>query len=239
MDTTPQSSPVPSSGADSSSLRLLRLLQWVSPGLPVGAFAYSHGLEMAVARGWVRDAAGARDWVSGLLHHAWARLDGPVMLRCHRALAAEDFGAFSRWEHWLAANRESSELLAEDRHLGTALTALLADMELSLDSALLERPEPGFAGSFALAAWASGVDDKNAMLGLLWSCTDHQVAAALKLVPLGQSAAQRILMALGSEIPAAAELAATLGDEALGASLPGLAIASAQHETLYSRLFRS
>ena len=239
MATAIQSSPASSSGADNSSLRLLRLLQWVSPGLPVGAFAYSHGLEMAVARGWVSDAAGARDWISGLLHHAWTRLDGPVMLRCHRALAAGDFGAFSRWEHWLHANRESSELLAEDRHLGTALTALLGDLELSLDSALLERPEPGFAGSFALAAWASGVDDKSALLGLLWSCTDHQVAAALKLVPLGQSAAQRILMALGSEIPAAAELAATLGDEALGASLPGLAIASAQHETLYSRLFRS
>lgn len=227
------------SGTDSSSLRLLRLFQWVSPGLPVGAFAYSHGLEMAVARGWVNDAAGARGWISGLLHHAWARLDGPVLLRCHRALAAGDFGAFSRWEQWLDANRESSELLAEDRHLGTALTALLREMELSLDSALLDRPEPGFAGSFALAAWASGVDDKNALLGLLWTCTDHQVASAVKLVPLGQSAAQRILMALGSEIPAAAELAATLGDEELGASLPGLAIASAQHENLYSRLFRS
>ena len=110
---------------------LPRLLQLCSPSLPVGAYAYSQGLECAVERGWVRDEASAGDWILGLLNHGLRNLDLPVLARLYRAWRAADPNAARRWNAWLYASREAAELQREDHHLGTALARLLTDLGIA------------------------------------------------------------------------------------------------------------
>jgi len=216
---------------------LPRLLQLVSPALPVGGYTYSRGLETAVEREWVTTEAETRAWIAGLLEHSLATLDGPLVLRFHRALLAGDSAAALRWARVVDATRETAELQAESRQTGRALVRLLVDLELTEPP-----PDPirdAHVAAFALAAVALGLDESDALHGFLWTWLEGTVAAAIKLVPLGQTAGQRILLQLGPELEHAAERAAALPDEALGALAPGLALASALHETQHTRLFRS
>jgi urease accessory protein len=221
-----------------SSAVLMRLLQLCSPALPIGAFAYSHGLEQAVVEGWVTGAAEAEDWIGGLLDHAWTRLEVPLLARLHAALANADDEAL---EHWCAisrASRESAELAAEDGHLGAALAGLMASFGVPRAVEWTKSTRP-FAAVLAAAARHWNLPLREAALALLWTMVEHQVAAAVKLVPLGQTDGQLVLHRLAARIPAAVERGLALTDIEMGAVSPGLAIASAQHETLYSRLFRS
>lgn len=218
---------------------LLRLLQLASPALPVGAFAYSQGLEYAVHAGWVRDEAGAGDWILGLLAHALSALDVPVLARLYRAWAADDPPAVQRWSDFLLASRESKELLAQERQMGAALARLLTDIDIPGAGAWGGETSACFAAMFALAAVRWRIPLENAVLGYLWSWCEGQVAAAVKLVPLGQTAGQRILSRAVAAIPMATARGLALADDDIGGSAPGLAIAGSRHETQYSRLFRS
>jgi urease accessory protein len=217
---------------------LLGLLRLVSPGLPVGGFSYSRGLEGAVASGWVVDEASAEEWVAGVLEHAVAPLDGAVLGRLHRAFAADDAGEALRWMAVLRASRESRELLLEDEQMGRALGRLLRSMG-QCPAWLGPDVRTGFAAMFALAAVRWGIAERDARIGLLWATAEGQVSAALRLLPLGQTAGQRILARALPAIERCAELAAALGDDDIGNFTPGLALASAWHETQYSRLFQS
>jgi len=218
---------------------LLRLLQLASPALPVGAFAYSQGLEWAVEAGWVKDESGAGEWIGGLLEHSLARADVPVFARLHRAWHEAAEPEVEYWNAWLGAVRESAELQAEDRHLGAALARLLADLGEERARAWAGRGDAGFATLFALAAVSWGIPVRSGALGLLWAWTENQVAAATKLIPLGQTAAQRLLSALQQRMPVAVEQGLALEEAAMGMGAPGLALAGALHETQYTRLFRS
>lgn len=223
----------------SVNVSLLRLMQLVSPALPVGAYAYSQGLEHAVCAGWVRDEATAAEWIGGLLEHALCRLDAPVLSRLHAAWMAEDGEQVEYWAAFLHASRESEELQAEDRQLGGALARLLTDLELGEARPWISHPCRSFAVLFALAGARWGIPTKDTLAGYLWAWAENQVAAAIKLVPLGQTAGQRILSRMLQRIPFAVERASGFGDEDIGFFTPGLSIASAAHETQYSRLFRS
>lgn len=225
--------------AASSARSRLRLLQLTSPTLPVGAYAYSQGLEQAVEAGWVNDAATVQVWIGGLLQHALGALDVPVLLRLHAAWRADDHAAVRHWSNWLHACRESAELQAEDRQLGNALARLLSDLDIDDAHAWRNDAQATYVTLFALAAVRWDIDAHDAALGLAWSWCENQVLAALKLLPLGQTAGQRILAQLISEIPATVTRAASYADEDIGQLAPAYAIASAQHETQYSRLFRS
>lgn len=221
-------------------LALLHLLNLVSPALPIGAFAWSQGLEYAVEEGWVSDEASLQDWIEGVMRNAQCRLDLPCLLRCHRAWQDNDLAAFQRWNHHLLASRESFELHQEDIHTGAALIKLLT--QLTPDDtriAGLRGQAIALAAAFAVATAHRQIDAADAALGYLWSWTENQVAAAIKLVPLGQTAGQRVLQQLKSIIPEAQTMGLSCPDDAIGAALPALAIASARHETQYSRLFRS
>lgn len=211
----------------------------MSPALPVGAFHFSQGLESAVDAGWVRDEAEALDWIAGLARHGVGRLDVPLLLRLHGAWTGAGADAARAWSRRLIAARETAELRAEDRHLGSALARILTDLGLDQARAWIGTPDASYAALFALAAvhWQLGAEE--AAWGYLWSWCENQVLAAVKLVPLGHSAGQRLLDRLIGAIPAIVADAARLGDQDIGIASVAQGIASARHETLYTRLFKS
>jgi urease accessory protein len=216
---------------------LLGLLYLVSPALPIGAFAYSGGLAAAIDLDWVWDEPSLHNWMHGVLTQGLARLDLPLLIRAHQAAESRDAAAFAHWNDTVLAARETAELLAEELHLGKALWRLLRDQRLMPD---MELPrEPGYVAMFALAASILNVDALSAAHGFAWSWAENQAAVACKTIPLGQTAGQRVLLGLMPEISRVAAAAATVADDDIGGSLPGLAMASCLHETQYSRLFRS
>lgn len=223
----------------SASLPLLRLMQLVSPTLPVGAYAYSGGLESAIAAGWVSNAEQAGDWIDGVLEHNLCGLDVPVLQRMYRAWRQDDVEAVRSWSCFLAASRESSELLAEDRQMGQALARLLVSLDIEAAGDWVNGKHCNWVAMFSLAAVRWGIAEREAQLGYLWSWCENQVAAAVKLVPLGQTAGQQILAGCAERLPMRVDGCHDIQDEDIGQLAPALAIGSALHEQQYSRLFRS
>jgi urease accessory protein len=217
----------------------LRLWQLISPTLPVGAYAYSQGLEHAVAAGWVANETDATHWITGLAQHTLTYVDAPLLVRLHRCWRDGDEAGVSGWSRMLIAARETAELRAEDQQMGSALARLLDDLGVTEAGPWLAEGAPPFAAMFALAATHWRISERETVEGYLWAWAENQVAAAIKLVPLGQTAGQRLLLTIAPVVSAAAERALTLEDDEIGASANGLAIGSALHETQYSRLFRS
>ena len=217
----------------------LRLWQLISPTLPVGAYAYSAGLEYAVEGGWIANEANASDWIGGQLENGLAYVDVPLMGRLYAAWDASDLDGARYWNAYLAASRETAELLAEDRHMGAALLKVLENLGACDPLRWLGPESVTFAAAFALAAVTWRIGTEAAAEGYLWAWLENQVAAAIKLVPLGQSAGQRMLFELAGRIPGVAERGLARGDDDIGYSAPGVAHASSRHETQYSRLFRS
>jgi urease accessory protein len=217
---------------------LLRLCHLVSPALPVGAYAYSQALEYAVHAGWVRGEAGTLEWLCGLTQHGIGTLDLPILLRLHRAWGDDDTTSVRIWDARLVAARESAELRAEDRHLGTALARVLVELEVTAAKDWLDAA-PSFATLFSLAASRWQITVEEALLGYLWNWSENQVLAAVKLVPLGQSAGQRLLHRLIDAMPATVAHAMTMADEDIGVGTWSQTLGSALHEEQYTRLFRS
>ena len=218
---------------------LLRLCQLVSPALPVGAFNFSQGLEYAVGAGWVGDEPTAADWIDGLMQNAVGTLDVPILYRLHGAWSCGDGAAVRRWSRRLIAARETAELRAEDRHLATALAKVLAGLGIDAARDWQATPDASFAAVFALAAWHWRIGADEMAWGYLWAWTENQVLGAVKLIPLGQTAGQRLLDRLIDRIPQVAARARSIADDDIGVQAPLQAIASALHETQYTRLFRS
>lgn len=222
-----------------SQLANLRLWQLISPALPVGAYAYSGGLEYALHAEWLCSAEEVEDWIGGLMQHNLAQLDVPVLQRCYHAWSNTDTQQLEYWSAFILAAREASELRAEDLHLGRALAALLSDLDIHEAEAYRQAGAAPFVCLLALAGVKWQVPVEPLAAGLLWSWCENQVAAAIKLMPMGQTAGQRMLLHIAEQIPAAVATGLVLNDEEMGALAPGLGIASALHETQYSRLFRS
>lgn len=225
-----------------SDLALLGLMQLISPALPIGAFAWSQGLESAFELGWVNNEAQLGEWLEGVLGDGLTRCELPVLARLQRCWANNDSDGLAFWNDWLHANRETAELSDEDTRLGQALIRLLNSLDLQPQTALghAELPkEPGYVTVFAWTAHQRQVPVRQALLGFAWGWLENQLAAACKALPLGHTAAQRLNETLRPQLVAAVDKALALTDEQLGPILPGLALGSAQHETQYSRLFRS
>ena len=225
--------------SDAFAWRDFRLFQLISPSLPVGGFTYSQGLEWAVESGWVTDADHLQSWLQDMLQHSVATLELPVMQRLYEAFQAVDTDALQHWNEWLYANRETSELRSEERQRGQALVRLLRQLEPELDEALLELAAANQLAGFALAGshWQIDVDDL--CRGYLWSWLENLTMAGVKLIPLGQSAGQKILLQLSETLPAVLAESKSLDDRQIGSFTPAQVIASSRHETQYTRLFRS
>ena len=223
-------------------LQLNRLLQLCSANLPVGGFSFSQGLEYAVEMDWVNCPESTKVWIEFNLTQSIACTDLALLNRLQKALKTNDFASFHKWNQHALACRESNELYLADVAMGRALMRLLKDLQ-SIDSQdyvpLIQEKEISFVSAFALSAYLFGLELTAMQSGFCWAFIDNQVAAAIKLVPLGQTQGQNLLFELTKQVEPAIERANQLGDEDIGASLPRLAMASAWHETQYTRLFRS
>lgn len=218
----------------------LRLLQLASPALPVGAYSYSEGLEYAVESGAIRDAAALRVWLEDALASGGARLEAAVLTRVFNARAGRDGQSVDRWNTWLTAARESEELRAQNLEMGRSLLKLLAELQPPLPDAerILARP-CNFAVAFAVAAVHWGIARDAAVAAYLQTWVANLIGAGVKLIPLGQTAGQQLLWDMQASIDRAAREALAMEDEDLAVSNWGQALACMQHETQYSRLFRS
>jgi urease accessory protein len=231
-----------STADDPAALSLVRLLQLASPTLPIGAYSYSQGLEWVVAEGIVHDAASAETWIGDVMEHVVAAGEAAVSWRLIGAAARCDWAACRHWNAWFRASRETTELRAETEQMGGSLAKLTVELGLvdpPSRAALASMVPVTLPAAYAIAARAFGVSRDHAMVAYLWSWLENQVLAAMKLVPLGQLVGQRLLLALGTKIPAVAAIAASVDDDAIASFAPGLALASSRHETQYTRLFRS
>jgi len=224
---------------ESHSLSLLRLCQLVSPALPIGSYHFSQGLEYAVHAEWIHDEQEAGDWILGIAHNAIGTLDLPVLLRLHDAWTSNNHQTVERWSRFLIASRETSELRAEERHMGKALAKVLVELQVTAAHEWIVRDHASYAAMFSLAATTWSIERSSAAQAYAWAWTENQVLAALKLLPIGQSAGQRILNRIVPCIPAIVEHAMTLDDDNIGIATPLHGMASSWHETQYSRLFRS
>ena len=221
---------------------LLELMQLASPALPVGGFSYSEGLEAAVEAGRVRDEAQAGSWLVDQLHLSLERTDLPVLAQALPAWRSGDLARIRELNDWVQLTRESAELRQQTQQMGRSLAEWLKnratpDARVAQLAAL--RPAPTWPVAFALAAAQGGAPLRDVLLAFGFGWAENMVQAAMRSVPLGQSAAQRMLARLIDALPDAVQRAADLPDDARQAFTPMLAILSAQHETQYSRLFRS
>lgn len=222
-----------------SSAALLRLYQLSSAALPIGAFAYSQGLEQAVALGDVKCQGSSCAWITGMLESSVLTLDVPIFSRLYRAFETDQESEARRWNDYLFAARGSAELRAEERQTGSALFRLLSREGVERAEAWLRYPRVTLATGFALAsvAWAAPLEQS--ALAYVFAWAEAQVGAATRLIPLGQTDAQRTLSQLIDRAASGIGPALARADHQLTSSTPGQLLLSALHETQYSRLFRS
>ena len=220
---------------------LLQLMWLASPALPIGGFSYSEGLEAAVDTARVTTEAEAAAWLLDQLELSLTRGDLTVLAQTIPAWQATDATRIAALNTWVLQTRESSELRAQTEQMGRSLLEWLRNHTTATASQieLLAELQPTYPMAFALAASATGAPVRECLLAYAFGWAENMVQAAIKSVPLGQSAGQRILSALTAAIPAAIDHALALPDHARQAFSPMLAILSAQHEVQYSRLFRS
>ena len=223
---------------DSSFMQLMWL---ASPALPIGGFSYSECLESAVDKGVAATESGAQAWLLDQLHLSLARADLAVVAQAIPAWQHADHSRVAELNAWVLQTRETSELRQQTEQMGRSLLEWLRNHTTAQPEqiAVLAALQPTYPMAFALAASSTGAPLRDCMLAYAFGWAENMVQAAIKSVPLGQSAGQRILSALTAEIPAAIDHAMALEDGQRQAFSPMLAILSSQHEVQYSRLFRS
>ncbi len=222
-----------------SDLSLLQLIWLASPALPVGGFSYSEGLEGAIDTGLVTNEASAADWLVDQLHLTLSRSDFAVLAQAVTAWRADDTDRVRALDDWVLRTRETSELRQQTEQMGRSLVEWLKSVRPESAARARAIGHLTYPVAVALAASTSGAGVRPIVLAFAFGWAENMMQAAIKSVPLGQSAGQRILARLAQEIPPAVDHALSLGDDDRQAFSPMLAILSARHEHQYSRLFRS
>ena len=236
---------LPAAPAGPPLAQLPALLQLASAGLPVGAFSHSLGLEAALEARAVHDAGSAEAWIADYLALTWAHGEAPLWRALYAAWCADDRREIAAVNDQLLAMRETAELRMECAQTGRSmalwLQALpqLAAWSDARQTILTSLHPPGYAAVHAGAAVALGLDERTGLYALGWSLLENLTTAAVKLVPLGQVAGQAIVRRLAGQLPAWIEQACARTPAQASNFTPMLAILSAQHETQYTRLFRS
>jgi len=213
-----------------------RFWMLISPALPVGGFSYSHGLETAVARGQVYDLQSTRTWITTLGARVLTKLELPLAMRLMKAINSQDAQSANDWNDMAHATRESAELQLEDTEKGGALVRLFPALGVTPTVVI---QNPGFSAAYALVCCHWQIPMTQALQGFAWVWFEMQVAAAIKLVPLGHTDGQRLLLEFNQQLAELTEQAMLCPDEEMGAGAFGLAMLSSAHETQPGRLFRS
>ena len=241
---TAMTTAIPTDSPALPAASLLQLIWLASPALPIGGFSYSEGLESAIENAGLASEAAVGDWLLDQLHITQARGDMAAVAQALQAWSDGDHARARALNDWVLQTRESSELRLQAEQMGRSLTEWLrnqhqGDAERLQDVQFLATITPTYPVAFALAASTTQASARDVLLAYAFGWAENMVQGALKSMQLGQSAGQRILARLALAIPAAADHAVGLGDNERQAFSPMLAILSAQHETQYSRLFRS
>lgn len=218
---------------------LLRLLSWLSPAFPVGAFAYSHGIETAVDTGLIRSAADLEGWIGAIIAHGAGFADAVFLCHAWRAAASGDGESLRRVQSCAAAFRGSAEAALENSAQGRAfLIALAAGWpELAVQSEA--ETEPAYACVVGAAAGLSGIPQAATALAFLHAVATNLISAGVRLIPLGQNEGVRTLAALAPVTARAAAAALGTGLDDLGTATVRVDLTMARHETQHVRLFRS
>lgn len=221
---------------------LYRLLSWMSPGYPVGAYTYSHGLEYAVEAGLVTDADTTREWIADILEHGGGRSDAIFLAAAHRAVTGGDVAALIDAAELASAFAATKELALETRAQGAAFIEITSK---AWPSPALNALRAAWPGPYAMpvavgcAAAGHGIALSDTLHGYLHAFAANLVSAAVRLVPLGQTDGQLTTAALEAVAASAvrAAMAAELDDVSSAALM--VDICSMKHETQHTRLFRS
>ncbi len=217
---------IPMADASSHDTGLLTLTQWLSPAFPVGSFAYSHGLEQAIADGDVTGAEGLRAWLTDILSLGAGRAD--AILLC-AALRGEDESDLAALAKALAPCRERWQ---ETRDQGAAFAAAVSATGHTVD------PLP-FPVAVGVAARALTLESAQVAQLYLHAFTSNLVSAAVRFVPLGQSEGQAALAVLHGVIAEVAEEAARASTDDITSAVPRADLAAMRHETLEVRIFKT
>ena len=222
----------------------LQLMWLASPALPVGGFSYSEGLESAIENAGISSESAVADWLLDQLHITQARGDMALIAKATGAWRRADWVHVRHLNDWVLHTRETSELRLQTEQMGRSMADWLHNQHQGNEEVVpavrhLAALPPTYPVAFALAASATQASVREVLLAYAFGWAENMVQAALKAVPLGQSAGQRILARLAGEIPAAVDAALACGDAQRQSYSPMLAILSARHEAQYSRLFRS
>ena len=221
-------------------IQLLRLLQLASPLLPVGSYSYSEGLESLISQGIIKDRVTLQAWIDRELQFGAIRIETAMMDRAYLAGIEADPAKLQYWNQWLSASRETEELRLQSWQMGGSLAKLAIGLTPSIAALITPITLPyNYAIIFGVVAQSWRIDRQSTIAGYLHSWATNSIGAGVKLIPLGQTAGQQLLWYLQPKIDLLARTIPALVDDDLYACSWGLSLASMQHETLYSRLFRS
>jgi urease accessory protein len=228
----------------STERTLYRLMTWLSPAFPVGAFSYSHGLEWAVEAGLVRDEETLRNWLEAGLAHEFGAVGAAQLRAAYEAVAARDAAALREAVEgarcWQPTREFALESLAQGKAFFATLGEVLPPSPASAWIAqALQDAAPAYPSAIGIAAAANGIALNDALIAYFQSFVSNLVSAGLRLIQLGQTAGQRILARLEAPILAAADAALERDPRDVGTAAPMADWASMKHETQYTRLFRS
>ena len=224
---------------DRDTVARMRLQQLVSPGLPIGAFTYSQGLEWAVDNGWVGDAQELQEWIKDAMQTGICHLEIPVFRRLYEAYTLDNRAGASGWIEYLLASRETAELRQEEQQRGRAFARLIPDLGCDPEPGTMQQLRQTQLAGFAWMIGRWDIDPRQAIEAYTWSWLENMTLAGVKLIPLGQTDGQKIMLRLSEQIAPLVQTGLTLDDDEMGFSCTALAIASSMHETQYTRLYRS
>ena len=224
---------------NTNDLSLLKLMNLMSPTLPIGGFTYSQGIEKAIESNWITDFESAKKWLESQLLINIKFTDLPILMRLYKSVDSKNYKGVTYWSNFLLACRETKELRDEENNRGRSLAKLIESLEKDQAKEWSEILKTNHLLGYAFLSNVWNISIKKLLLGYSWSWLENQVAATVKIIPLGQTDGQKLLNEIIKKIPNVVEEAEIINDNEIGISQPAFVIASCLHETQYTRIYRS